>query len=177
MTRCAKRPEGARKRRRSRVALIAENPVVQASGLRRHYRGYGEQEATQLPSGGPFGDGRACLLERGQLSRARAMLSEALSTAKELGSPRVVAGCISAMGAVAAAADQLHDSARLVGAARGLRRSIEIVTERFEAELEHATLSSLAMSLAPKALDQSVREGEALPADQAITQAVRLGNA
>jgi hypothetical protein len=61
-----------------------------------------------------------------------------------------------------------------LGAAKELRKSIGIATERFEAELEQSTLSSLAASLEPVTLEHAFHEGEALTAEEAITQALQF---
>lgn len=57
--------------------------------------------------------------------------------------PQDHAGCIGALAAMAALSGQQQEAARLLGAAKKLRKSIDIATERFEAEIEQATLSSL----------------------------------
>lgn len=103
------------------------------------------------------------------------MLREALSIAKELGSHRIIAGCIGDLAAIAAGSGQLHKAARLLGAAKKLRESIAIATGRFEAELEQETLSSLAGSLGRVTLEQAFHEGEVLTAGEAMTEALPSG--
>ncbi|MCA1706359.1 MAG: hypothetical protein LC808_25090 [Actinobacteria bacterium] len=56
-----------------------------------------------------------------------------------------------------------------MGAAKKLRESIGIASGRFEAELEQATLSSLAASLEQVMLEQVFNEGELLTIEEAIT--------
>ena len=122
-------------------------------------------------------NGGVAALKRGRLDQAREMLGEALPIAKELGSHRIIAGCIGDFAAIAAGSGQPHEAGRLLGAAKKLRKSIGIATELFEAELEQATLSSLAVSLGRVTLERAFHEGEALTAGEAIAKALHVGSA
>ncbi len=79
--------------------------------------------------------------------------------------------------AIAAGSGRLHEAARLLGAAKELRESIGIATGGFEAELEQATLSSLAATLGRMTLEQAFHEGELLTAEEAMTEALHVGSA
>jgi len=104
------------------------------------------------------------------------MLREALSIAKELGSHRIIAGCIGDFAAIAAGSGQLNEATRLLGAAKKLRGSIGVASGRFEAELEQATLSSLTASLEQVMLEQAFHEGELLTVEEAIAIALHVGS-
>lgn len=119
-------------------------------------------------------NGGFAALKTGRLRDAREMLSEAMVAGQRLGSTEVIASCISGCAAVAVLNGEALTAARLLGAAAKLRSSIGVAAERFEAVLEQETLSSLNVTLGRIALEQALREGEALAQEEAVAEALTL---
>jgi predicted ATPase/class 3 adenylate cyclase len=122
-------------------------------------------------------DSRGALAEaQGELRRAAGLYQEALALAQEIANPIAVALALSALAGVAAKRRQPANAARMLGAASALMEAIGAsMTTEDEARVAE-TVSTAREFLGEVAFAAAWEEGRAQPLDQAVAEALPLGN-
>jgi predicted ATPase/class 3 adenylate cyclase len=123
-------------------------------------------------------DSRGALAEaQGELGLAADLYREALVSAQEIDNPIVVAMILNALAAVAASRGQPAGAARIMGAASALREAIGVPMTTTDDEARIAgTVSAARELLGEVAFATAWEEGRAQPLEQAVTEALSLGN-
>jgi non-specific serine/threonine protein kinase len=121
-------------------------------------------------------DSRGALAEaQGELRRAAGLYQEALALAQEIANPIAVALALSALAGVVAKRGQPASAARILGAASALMEAIGAsMTTEDEARVAE-TVSTAREFLGEVAFAAAWEEGRAQPLDQAVADALALG--
>jgi predicted ATPase/class 3 adenylate cyclase len=121
-------------------------------------------------------DSRGALAEaQGELRRAAGLYQEALALAQEIANPIAVALALSALAGVVAKRGQPASAARILGAASALMEAIGAsMTTEDEARVAE-TVSTARELLGEVAFAAAWEEGRAQPLDQAVAEALALG--
>jgi predicted ATPase/Tfp pilus assembly protein PilF len=110
----------------------------------------------------------AVACEEGDLRKARACYREALAIAQALGNRNEIAYSLDGLAAVAARQGAWARSARLAGAAQGLRDAIGYELEPIDRAFRERYVAEVREQLGEAALEAALAEGRALTLEQAI---------
>jgi predicted ATPase/DNA-binding CsgD family transcriptional regulator len=111
-------------------------------------------------------------LQQGNHQEAAAKLRETIEFAREYGIPASIGEGLSAVGALAAANRDFEIAARTFGAAETFVRSIGYSVSMPESDIYKQGQSTAAAALGESAYRSAFQQGELLPHDQAITDAL-----
>jgi hypothetical protein len=122
-------------------------------------------------------DSRGVLAEgQGELERATDLYQEALGLAQQTGNPLVAAFALSSLAGMAGRQGQPTRAARMWGAASALRDAIGMRLPLEEEERFAGPVSSAREVLGEGAFAAAWAEGRAQPREQAVAEALALGN-
>jgi predicted ATPase/DNA-binding CsgD family transcriptional regulator len=153
------------------AAHFQEDPTAAHSLYTRSltaYRALGNQKGVAIA----LNDLGELALEQGEPATARRLQEESLLLASELGDRERIAYAVAALGGVAAVQGEPARALRLAGAATAIRESIgEAVSDAWRARFER-WLEPARQALTEEATATAWAEGEAIPLEQAVADAL-----
>jgi non-specific serine/threonine protein kinase len=116
----------------------------------------------------------AVALERGRPGEAAALYGESLAHWRELGNPRGVALCVAGLAGVALHHGRPEQAARLLGAAEAMRELARGIAEPTDLPAMDRYAGALRVALGDVRVTAHLAVGRALPAEEAIAEALSL---
>jgi non-specific serine/threonine protein kinase len=114
----------------------------------------------------------AVACEEGDFAEARARYAEALEIARDVGSRPQVSLALDGLAAVAAGRSEWRRAGRLAGAAEALRAKLKFAIDPVDQALRDRTLEAVRAGAGEAAFAETLAEGRALSADDAIREAL-----
>jgi hypothetical protein len=106
------------------------------------------------------------------MARAKALLVEALALGRELGEKASIAECLEGFAAIAVAQAQPERAARLIGAAKAIRDSINLPLQPIDRAALERVIADIHAQLDSATFEAICIAGRALSVEQAIAEAL-----